>query len=283
MPCYSPWFRESSVNKRPLSCGRCIGCRLERSRQWAVRCMHEAQLWDKNCFVTLTYDKDHLPVGGGLVYEHFRLFVRRLRKAARKSDVRFYMCGEYGEARRRPHYHACLFNWDFDDKVPAGKSGSGFDQFRSPLLERLWTFGRARVSAMNFETAAYTARYVCAIEDGKGLEKVYEAVDLETGEVHEVPREFARMSLRPGIGARWYEKFWSDVYPEGEVVVNGHKARAPAYYDRRYRLQNLPGYFSMLEKRHLQSVEGIPETMPDRLGARQVVTEARLGLSKRSI
>lgn len=43
-----------------LPCGQCIGCRLERSRQWAMRCVHEASLYEKNCFITLTYDDSHL-------------------------------------------------------------------------------------------------------------------------------------------------------------------------------------------------------------------------------
>ena len=50
-------FRELFVK-----CGQCIGCRLERSRQWATRCMHEASLHDCNSFVTLTYDEAHAPV-----------------------------------------------------------------------------------------------------------------------------------------------------------------------------------------------------------------------------
>ena len=49
-------------NKR-LSCGQCIGCRLESSRQWAIRCVLESKLYDSelNWFMTLTYDDAHLP------------------------------------------------------------------------------------------------------------------------------------------------------------------------------------------------------------------------------
>ena len=81
MPCYHPIqaWRSRYVNSNgkynvvfniqsadtsaPLTipCGRCIGCRLERSRQWAMRCVHEAEMHDENVFVTLTYDDDHLP------------------------------------------------------------------------------------------------------------------------------------------------------------------------------------------------------------------------------
>ena len=100
MPCYSPLTgyvsREPSKNgKFPIvfdpkkgwidrsvtvPCGQCIGCLLERSRQWAMRCSHEASLYDENCFITLTYDDEHLPPDGCLNKEHFQKFMKRLRK-----------------------------------------------------------------------------------------------------------------------------------------------------------------------------------------------------------
>ena len=63
-----------------FACGQCIGCRIERSRQWAIRCVHEAQLYEANCFITLTYAPEHLPKNGSLVLEHFQKFMKRLRK-----------------------------------------------------------------------------------------------------------------------------------------------------------------------------------------------------------
>src|SRR4051794_29862641 len=62
-----------------LPCGQCIGCRLERSRQWAIRCSHEAKLHEENCFITLTYAPEHLPPGGTLVVKDFQDFMKRLR------------------------------------------------------------------------------------------------------------------------------------------------------------------------------------------------------------
>ena len=102
--------------KRQVPCGRCIGCRLERSRQWAMRCVHEASLYKNNCFITLTFNDYYLPKDGSLHVEHFQKFMKRLRKRF-GSGVRYFQCGEYGELLRRPHYHACLFNFDFPDRV----------------------------------------------------------------------------------------------------------------------------------------------------------------------
>lgn len=67
-----------------LPCGQCIGCRLARSREWAIRCTHEAFMFDDKCFITLTYDNEHLPYSESglptLHREDLTLFLKRLRK-----------------------------------------------------------------------------------------------------------------------------------------------------------------------------------------------------------
>jgi len=111
---YQP--RGDVVSRLELRCGQCIACRLEKSRQWAVRCMHEASQWDNNVFVTLTYDDEHLPEDQGLDVSEFQRFAKRLRKARPDDKVRYFHCGEYGEQLQRPHYHALVFNVDFPDR-----------------------------------------------------------------------------------------------------------------------------------------------------------------------
>ena len=116
MPCYHPipGYRAKSTNpsgKRSIvfnlsegfknfavsvPCGRCIGCRLERARQWSIRCIHEASLYEANCFVTLTYDDDNLPLDGSLRPRDMVLFLKRLRKRF-GPGIRFFQCGEYGD------------------------------------------------------------------------------------------------------------------------------------------------------------------------------------------
>ena len=105
MPCFYPldaWRPNNGVKKLLFSynskycgsvspdlqipCGQCVGCRLERSRQWAVRCMHEAKMHERNCFITLTYSDAALASDDkyrdrGLHYEDFQLFMKRLRKS----------------------------------------------------------------------------------------------------------------------------------------------------------------------------------------------------------
>jgi len=287
-------FREKtgqdSVRSLFLPCGRCALCRRERSRQWAVRCMHEAKLYDENCFVTLTYDDSHLPVDKSLKYSDYSAFMRRLRKYVarsrdlRVSPLRFYMCGEYGGETKRPHYHACLFNFDFRDKLYF-KSVAGFKLYTSATLSRLWPFGNHLIGSVTFESAAYVARYCLDKITGDLAKRHYEYVDGETGEIHDRVPEFNKSSNRPGIGAPWLARFMSDVYPKGNVVANGRLAKAPRYYDKIFKREaTVEELDRFVQARWEMSQIARPEDNTDeRLEVREKVMLARLNLFKRSL
>jgi hypothetical protein len=268
------------VRELRLACGQCFGCRLSRSRQWAVRCMHEAQLRPNNCFVTLTYSDENLPPGRSLHYRDFQLFMFKMQK--RFGGVRFYMCGEYGELTHRPHYHACLFNHQFDDlKFLKGKDKSKL--YTSALLDRMWGLGQCTVGEVTFESAAYTARYIMKKLTG-GFESGYDVIDPDTLEVvHWVP-EFTRMSNRPGIGTDWFKLFGTDVYPEGKVVARGHKQNAPAYYDRLWkRMVDEYDYDDLAQERALEARKSASDCSPERLDVREVVDRAAMAHFSREI
>lgn len=276
-------FKAPSSAYLPLSlpCGQCAGCRLERSRQWAVRCVHESKMHEQNCFVTLTYSDDNIPGDYSLRYTHFQLFMKRLRKHY-GFPIRFYMCGEYGENTQRPHYHACLFGLDFPDKVLWKKSNSGNSLYRSPTLERLWGFGHCSVGELTFETAAYTARYIMKKRTGLGSDKHYRAVSPSTGEVHDRVPEFTRMSLKPGIGSSWYDKFGNtDVFPHDRVVVRGVAAAPPRYYRNKLQSDN-PELSEALRLKRVRIANSSPDNSPERLAVREVVHKAKVALLKRS-
>ena len=216
-----------------LPCGRCHGCRLERSRQWAVRCLHEAQMHKENCYITLTYDEDNVPSDMSLHYDHFQRFMKRLRKHFTGKTVRFYMCGEYGETFQRPHFHAIVFGIDFSDRVFHSRTSSGFRLDTSQLLSKLWPYGFNTIGDVTFESAAYVARYVMKKITGDMADEHYKFVDPDTGEIYQRQSEFCHMSLKPGIGATWLEKYQDDVFPHGYVVARGRKMQPPKYYEDR--------------------------------------------------
>mgnify|MGYP000188139432 FL=1 len=185
-----------------LPCGQCIGCRLERSRQWAIRCVHEASLHNENSFITLTYANEHLPAWNSLDKTTFPKFMKRLRKSLQDKRVRYFHCGEYGDHTGRPHYHALLFGHDFPDKTHwAIRNGN--PTWRSQELERLWPFGHSEIGTVTFESAAYCARYITKKVTGHAAREHYEMVDKHTGELGRREPEYTTMSRRPGIGKGW--------------------------------------------------------------------------------
>lgn len=293
MPCYHPlsawqtvdgsvvWVERGDVVRSLfLPCGQCIGCRLERARQWAIRIMHEAQLYEENCFITLTYDDDHLPVNNSLWYPDFQKFMKRLRK---RWNVRFFCCGEYGEDDWRPHFHSALFGYAFrSDRVRWKKTGGGFYIYRSPELEALWPYGFSSVGDLSFESAAYIARYVTKKVTGNKAESHYRRVDVETGEVYWLEPEFVHMSLKPGIGSEWFDKFGAEVFPLDRVVARGVPSKPPKYYDVLHGRVDPSGLEVVKQERILRAIER-GDNSEERLLVKEQVTTARAKFYKRSL
>lgn len=218
-----------------IPCGQCRGCRLDRARDWATRCVHESQCHDRNSFLTLTYSDDHLPGDRSVSVRELQLFNKRLRDGV--GSMRFMGCGEYGDLTLRPHYHLLVFGWDPDDKIPWRKAKSGEVLYRSPTLEKFWPYGEALIGAVTFKSAGYVARYT--MKKAKGDEDptryVRAAAHPETGELIEwsVAPEFLLMSRRPGLGAEWFNRYASDAFPSDFLVVDGRKVPVPRFYTER--------------------------------------------------
>lgn len=284
-------FSRSAVGK-PLSlpCGRCIGCRLERARQWAVRIMHEAKMHDANSFITLTYDDQHLPANRSLVVDHVQKFLKRLRERIKPTRIRFFLCGEYGEKLARPHYHAIIFGYNFPDKLPFGGSGE-FVIYTSALLSDAWGHGFASIGEVSFDSAAYVANYATKKITGKDAAAHYQGRKPEFVVMSRGGRQRSG-----GIGKSWFLQFESDVYPKDEVIVRGHKTRPPRYYDQVYSKLR-PGDFeslrvkrevfaSKLEEVLLRSghvVEISPSRNVWRLQSREKVAQAKAALKTKKL
>jgi hypothetical protein len=279
-------FKETDEHDRQISlpCGQCIGCRLERSRQWAMRCIHEAQLHQNNCFITLTYDDEHLPKDLSLDHRDFQLFFKRLRKANPHIKIRYYMAGEYGTNFGRPHFHACIFGYDFHDKKLFKRTSADSLLYRSQELEKLWSYGYSTIGDVTFESAAYVARYIMQKQTGKDVNKDhYTYCDLKTGELIKIQPEYNKMSLKPGIGANWYKKYKTDVYPHDYVEVRGKKLKPPKYYDRLFSKENPYEYDQILYTREKQAKLRPEEHSYERLLVKETVTKAKLQKLKRKL
>jgi len=302
MPCYSPltgyssrhptekgkfkivFNRSAGYVDKPMSvpCGNCIGCRIDRSRMWALRCTHEARMHSTSCFVTLTYDDDHLPPAQTLVKKHLQDFFKRLRK---KGYVfRYFAAGEYGDQTQRPHYHAILFGIDFSgDRKILRRNKQGHDLFTSETLSSTWGMGHCTIGNFSYTTAAYTARYVLKKVTGKNADDHYTRVLPYTGEIVDVQPEFALMSSKPGIGNSWYQKFKLDAFPSDFLVNEGKKHTVPRYYAELLRKEDMKSHSDIIIKRKIARKNDVENNTPDRLYVREQCKAARLSQLKRDL
>ncbi|WNK14712.1 MAG: replication initiator protein [Microvirus sp.] len=262
-----------------LPCGRCMGCRIEKSRQWALRCLHESQMHERNCFITLTYDDDHVPIDYSVKLRDWQLFMKRLRFDKGTKAIRFFACGEYGDRLLRPHYHALLFNCDFADKELRQKRGEN-RVYTSKTLAKLWPFGSHEIGDVSFKSAAYVARYVIKKQNGDHADRQYYRASPVDGLFYRVKPEFAVMSRRPGLGTTWFAKFRTDAFPSDFLVVDGRKVKPPKFY-----LEKLaePEALPITRARKRFAVKNRANSTPARLAVREEVQAAKLKRLQRTM
>ncbi|QXP08304.1 MAG: replication initiator protein [Arizlama microvirus] len=295
MPCYHPipaWqlLNVKTTNGKPtlsfknpfakatknrigiqVPCGLCIGCALEKARQWAVRCVHESQMHDDSSFVTLTYDEKYLPPYGSLQKgrkSDQEYFLKNLRQAIYPTKIKFFMCGEYGEKNQRPHYHYLIFGYGFPDRKFL-KETNGVKLYTSELLESKWPYGFSTCGNISMESAAYVARYclkkVQAREDNPEMD-----ADNFSGQLPEYNNMSRGGRHGKGLAYKWYEQFQSDVFPADEVVIKGKIGKPPRYYDKQFELDN----FNVFEKIKLDRKAQAINNAADNTAARLLVKEA---------
>lgn len=238
--------------------------------------MHSA-----NSFITLTYNDAHLPDDGSLNLRHFQLFMKKLRKSL-DERIRFFHCGEYGEQYGRPHYHALIFGHDFPDKT-LWKKVNDLPLYRSKALEALWEHGYSSIGDVNFQSAAYVARYIMKKVTGDLAPTWYQYIDPDTGEVSQITPEYTTMSRRPGIGSTWFDKYSTDVYPSDEVILNGRKMRPPKFYDTRYELHSPLEHRQLKAERKRTAAQHLDNNTPARLHVRASVQSKRLKYLPRNL
>lgn len=255
--------------------------------------MHEASLYDENSFITLTYADEHLPSDKSVNKPDWQLFLKRLRKRINQEEpgrkIRFMMCAEYGTDQDpnspnvlgRPHYHACLFNWNFPDKQYYRTTDAGHHTFMSPLLDEAWGKGRHEVGELTRESAEYVARYVTKKQNGDLADDHYSWVEPTTGEITFVHPEFSLQSRRPGIGKHWYDRYKTDLV-KGFITDNGKKMPIPKYYRNLAKLED--GSLSGLHIRASQQIDPMdPERCTTRLRTKEEIRERKTKTLKRKL
>ena len=274
-----------------VSCGQCLGCRLESSRQWAMRCMHEAEQYENNCFVTLTYNDDEMPYS--LVVKDVQNFMKKLRTKYYPKKIRFYLCGEYApitdeygrtikdnkkrELKGRPHYHILLFGHDFEDKQK-WKVKNGHQLYRSDKLDKIWKKGYGLIGQISFESAAYVARYIMKKYLGGTKEdndKIYNNRIKEFTTMSRGGRGDDGKNLG-GIGKRWIEKYGTGVYASDRVIVKGQEVMPAKYYDKIFDI-NEPEILEQIKKnREEEALKKIEDNTQYRLETKEICKKAQI-------
>jgi hypothetical protein len=216
--------KDSSKEYAPfqLPCGKCLECRLEYARTWAIRCVHEAQMHPHNSFITLTYSDKNLK-NPKLEYRDFQLFLKKLRKT-QNAPIGVFVTGEYGEKTKRPHWHAILFGYWPKDAIHSRSNERGDKIYTSKTLDKLWgkndpTDRPNEIGTVTFESAGYVARYA--------------AKKLAHGHDSEEYKPISKKSSKHAIGKKWLEKFWPDIFNYGQLIVNGQPVGGiPRYYEK---------------------------------------------------
>lgn len=207
-----------------LPCGKCIPCRLEYSSQWGVRAMHEASMHEENSFCTLTYNDESLPSVDKLYYVDFQDFMKRLRsrldRRAIDDKISYLVCGEFGKVTKRPHWHACLFGYRPDDQVFHRESDSGYKVYTSEFLSDVWGKGFVEFGSVNYESAAYCARYAAKdLVHGRDQDHAFKAI--------------FKTSRYRAIGKSFLEKHYKDIFNYGRcVLASGKTVSIPRYYEK---------------------------------------------------
>lgn len=287
-----------------VPCNKCLGCKRERTRQWAIRLMHEARYSPASWFLTLTYSDDNLPGDPDLDRAPLHKpdaqgFIKRLRERLRYEAhlrnpdgdngssgwfLRYFLVGEYGDQFGRPHYHALLFGPALPDRRH-WCTRNGYPQYRSELVESCWPHGHSELAPLTPELAAYAAGYATkklVWNDASGpdrmqeVERRYGSINRVTGELEIRPPEFAIMSRRPGIGRPFWERHGAKIAQHDSVIHRGKEQSPPRYYLERLKQEDFDAYVAITDKRWNQRDES--EHTPARLRAKETVAKARQAL-----
>ncbi len=195
MQCLSPISKLDKDHGRiSVPCGRCMACKAKRRNDWSYRLWIEYRNSHSAYFITMTYAQEHLVEGldeqtgelsPTLFKPHVQSFLKRIRitqdrfykkHKIKSPQIRYYLCGEYGEITQRPHYHMILFNLDSNLKEK---------------LTELWNLGHVHIGTCNAKTIAYTTKYVMK--------------PLQDSKPH-IIKPFSLMSKNPAIGHSYLEK-----------------------------------------------------------------------------
>lgn len=198
--------RSDQLGRVEVPCGKCYECVKRRRNDWYIRCLIESRNRKFTYFGLLTYAE----VNSKLKKRDIQLFLKRLRSY--EIDLRYFIVGEYGDEKGRPHWH-CLF---FSDKpIPFN------------LIAKAWRGGYSQEGGnisgwIRFEpiksprSIRYTVKYMYKYV---GNDQKFEFL----------------VSKNPAIGKSFLNKQILFLTKKSvDFTVDGRKVAMPRYYKRKF-------------------------------------------------
>lgn len=227
-------------------CGHCLGCYIDQSSEWSMRAKLELRNYSEACFLTLTYDDEHLPSDGELKRKDLQDFLKRLRRALDPKRIRFYGCGEYGAKGERPHYHLIIYGFCPDDLSYLFTSDDGDKNFRSPFIEKLWKNGFITVGMVTNASIRYCSLY---------LQKQFRDLCSDRK-----VKPFRVFSTRPPLG---YNGLLDEEIVSDRVYISGKARKLPRSYLRRFESNEWSEVLPVIKEKRKEKSEFIEANVLD--------------------
>lgn len=217
---YRNWSMASTLIRvmaqNVFDCGKCLYCRRKRSQELAMRCVLHASLYDRNAFLTLTYDETHPNYHNELCYTDIQKFKKRLRRYFDynyQKKIEIFNVHEYGKNGKK-HWHLIAFNVDFPDKkLYTVKNGNNL--YTSKTLEKMWSFGFVTIGDVSEASALYQAQYT--------------QKDMKNGNTQNKKKSKSNHS---GIGKKYFLENYSQILRLGYVPFQGSQRAIPRYFEK---------------------------------------------------
>ena len=213
---YRNWSLASEIIRRShilvFDCGKCVFCRKNSARELAMRCVLHASCYEKNCFLTLTYDESLDGYHNEFNYSDVQKFKKRLRKKV-SHRIEIFNVHEYGKNGKK-HWHLVVFGYDFDDKIVHTYKNS-IPLYTSQELNKIWPYGFSSIGDVSEASAMYQAQY---------MEK-----DIINGNSNNKKKSHSKHS---GIGKKFFLQNYKQILELGFIPFEGKKVPLPRYFEK---------------------------------------------------
>jgi hypothetical protein len=237
-----------------VPCGKCLMCRVARSREWGLRCLHEMQYHEESVFATLTYNPTFLPWKMDLQKKELQNYIKRLRKSLEPRKIRYLASGEYGDINNipdgtderpqdpdywtyyargfgRPHYHLIIFGVSLHEHkltlLHTGKPENGYKCTGGPIYDA-WTDpithyskGFIVLGAVTYNSARYCVEYIF-----KQVDKINARI-----KYRDLQQPFKLQSQ--GLGGQYAIENQDQLCYNYTTTLQGHELGLPRYYQKK--------------------------------------------------